>query len=134
MQNLPDDLFKKIIRYLDPNWGFDYSRNHELTEVVLYLKHETLRQRLLKCVELWWRKIKTKSILRKRPRYLVRYAHFLEIPFSTIVHHEVSKLWEDRCWDLSEKHSHGELHHGKWGDGNDCCFPHTVSGGPPIIT
>ena len=131
MQNIPDDLFEKIVGYLDPHWVFDFSRNYELTAVVSELKHQTFRQRLLKCVELWWRKIHYSRLLRNRPRDLVLMARILEIPYTTIIHHEISRLWEDRCWKLREKQIHGEIDHGKWGDGNECCFPHTVSGGGP---
>ena len=135
VDDLPLSVFQYIISFLERDWDIviaieeeGSSYNKEITNLISFLKHERIRKRLFKCLELWWRKIHYRRLLHQRPRSLVLFAKLVEVPYTVYLHHKVSELWEDRCWDLSEKRIHGEIEEGKWCDGEMAAFPHTVAG------
>jgi hypothetical protein len=124
MQNLSDEI-EIIYLFIDTRWGWDtcVSHNKELTLYSCYQKNFNLHRRLLKFVELWWRKTQYNKIsdiiISEIPDRGLRDA---------ICNTVVSGMWERRCKEISEMQIHGELPRTKWFWCEQChFFPHSIS-------
>ena len=123
MNRIPLDAFKNIMSFLDPRWGIDDGSYHrEILEFISFQRHFEIHRRLLKCVELWWRKTQFNIIIRECRIPVHEDDHFF-------VHAVVSLLWEERCWKISEKQIHAIQDTGKkWYHCEQChFFPHSIN-------
>ena len=114
MIQIPEALIKKIFDYL--NWGAEcLSFNEEITLYSEAVKYETKYLRLLRYIEIWWRKskyqIKLRNIwraLEKHPEYHSGEITVNMLALNSLLHDAVDEEWSDREWKLSEQEIHGE--------------------------
>ncbi len=146
METIGDYIFQHIVHFLAPNWecGAKFggqSRNNDLTCLISMQKHEKIRTRLTKCIELWWRKANFQILSRNLSRLLSGSPMYVSKILSdtrirAFLHEEVSIKWEDRCWYLDEAHIHdfdGSMGEPIWCDGRQREASdsfHTINGGP----
>ena len=113
MIQIPEALIKKIFDYIE--WGADgLSFNEEITLYSEAVKYETKYLRLLRCIEIWWRKSKYQIKLRNTIRLLEEHPEYHSgeitvnmLALNSMLHDAVDEEWLDREWTLSEQEIHG---------------------------
>ena len=128
LQHITDDLFVHIMSFVDPFFEIDLELSRQKEIVILFSirRKFEMNRRLLKCVELWWRKTKFQMLIREFGSLF--YPEIGRGMANNIINVVISHMWEDRCWKINEKQIHCIYEGKKWYNCEQChFFPHSIS-------